>query len=271
MTASALPAPAEDLALLCEAARAGGRLALDRRAQGLRVQGKDDGSPVTDGDLAVDALLKGALLAARPGYGWLSEETPDDLARLQAQRVFVIDPIDGTTAYVKGKPWFALSLAVVEDGRPLAGVVFAPALDELYAAFAGGGATCNGLSLQPSPASRLEDCSMLAPANAFEGRRWVEPWPAMRVGQRNALAYRMALVAAGRFDAALSLGPKKDWDIAAGDLLAREAGAAACDQSGRPLRFNTPSARNGGLICCAPALLPLILERTTPIDRPVEA
>jgi myo-inositol-1(or 4)-monophosphatase len=262
---------ADDLLLLCEVARIGGRLALDRRARGLKVQGKSDGSPVTDGDLAVDALLRRELAGARPDYGWLSEETPDDLARLTAERVFIVDPIDGTTAYLRGKPWFALSIAVVEAGRPIAGVVFAPALDELYAAALGAGATCNGEPAAASEVTALEDCAMLAPANAFDGRRWVEPWPAMRVGQRNALAYRMALVAAGRFDAALSLGWKNDWDIAAGDLIAREAGAVASDQNGRPLVFNTADARNAGLICCAPALQPLILARTAPIDRAIDA
>ena len=264
-------APADDLGLLCEAARTAGRLALDRRARGLKAERKADGSPVTDGDLAVDALLRQDLLAARPDYGWLSEETPDDTARLRARRLFIIDPIDGTSAYVKGKPWFAISLAVVEAGRPTAGVVFAPALDELYAAPLGGGASCNGEAIRASAATVLKDCTMLAPVGAFERKRWAEPWPQMQVGQRNALAYRMALVAAGRFDAALSLGWKNDWDIAAGDLIAREAGALTCDQNGRPLVFNTLQARNAGLICAAPALAPLILQRTAPIDLPVEA
>ena len=261
----------DDLQLLTEAARAAGRLALDRRAQGLTVQRKADSSPVTDGDLLVDALLRRELMGARPAYGWLSEETPDDTVRLDRDRVFIVDPVDGTSAYLKGRPWFAISLAVVEGGRPTAGVVFAPALDELYAAHLGGGASCNGEALAPSGATGLEGCAMLAPANAFEGRRWLEPWPAMRVGQRSALAYRMALVAAGRFDAALSLGWKNDWDLAAGDLLVREAGAWSCDQGGQPLVFNTPHARNAGLICCTPALAPLILERTAPMPRPVEA
>ncbi len=253
-------------------ARAGGRLALDRRARGLRVERKEDGSPVTDGDLAVDALLRHELLGARPAYGWLSEETPDDAVRLGRERVFVVDPVDGTTAYLRGKPWFAVSVAVVEQGRTVAGAIFAPALDELYAASeSGGGASCNGEPIAASAADTLVDCAMLAPAGAFEGRGWSEPWPAMRVGQRSALAYRMALVAAGRFDAALSIGWKNDWDIAAGDLIAREAGAASCDQAGRPLRFNTAGARNAGLICCAPALLPLILEKTASIDHPVGA
>ena len=256
----------EDLALVGEVVRAAGRLALDRRARGLQIQRKSDGSPVTDGDLAVDALLHRELLAARPHYGWLSEETPDDLARLNAGRLFIVDPIDGTTAYVKGKPWFAVSVAVVHAGLPIAGVVFAPALDEFYAAVEGGGASCNGDPIRASEACRLEDCAMLAPANTFEGRRWTRAWPAMRVGQRSALAYRMALVAAGRFDAAVSLGWKNDWDIAAGDLIAREAGAVSCDQNGRPLVFNTAQARNAGLVCAGPGVAPLILDRTAPIE-----
>ncbi len=246
--------------------RAAGRLALDRRAQGLTTQRKPDGSPVTDADLAVDALLRRELLKARPHYAWLSEETPDDLVRLNAGRVFIVDPIDGTAAYVKGKPWFAVSVAVVQAGRPVAGVVFAPALDEFYAAVEGGGASCNGEAIQASGACRLEDCAMLAPDNAFEGRRWAQPWPAMRVGQRSALAYRMALVAAGRFDAAVSVGWKNDWDIAAGDLIAREAGAVSCDQNGRPLSFNTANARNAGMVCAAPGVAALILDRTAPIE-----
>ncbi len=265
------PSPQEDLALLGEVVRAAGRLALDHRARGLTVCSKPGGSPVTDGDLAVNALLKRELLDARPAYGWLSEESPDDAARLDARRLFIVDPVDGTTAYVKGKPWFAVSVAVVEDGVPTAGVVFAPALDEAYAACIDGGASCNGEAITASATAELAGCTMLAPAGMVEDRRWAEPWPAMRVGQRSALAYRMALVAAGRFDAAVSIGWKNDWDIAAGDLIAREAGAATSDQNGRPLRFNTAMARNAGLVCCAAALAPLILRRTATIDLPVEA
>ena len=181
--------------------------------------------------------------------------------------MFIVDPIDGTTAYVKGKPWFAVSVAVVQAGRPVVGVVFAPALDEVYAAAEGAGAACNGDPIRASDACRLEDCTMLAPADAFDGRRWTRAWPPMRIGQRSALAYRMALVAAGRFDAAVSMG----WNIAAGDLIAREAGAISCDQNGRPLVFNTARARNAGLVCAGPGVAPLILDRTTPIELTAEA
>lgn len=246
-----------DLALLEEAARAAGRLMLERRA-GVRVQRKADGSPVTDADLAVDALLRERLCGARPDYGWLSEESVDHPDRLGRARVFVVDPIDGTTAYIRGKPWFAVSLAVVEHGRPVAGVVFAPELDELYAAAQGEGATLDGVRVRAGGACDLKGCTMVGDPAHFPS----PAWPAMEVARRNALAYRLCLVAAGRFDAAVSASPKREWDLAAGALIATEGGAAVTDARGRPLVFNTPDALCPGLVACTPALLPLILERT---------
>ena len=127
-----------DLDLILQAAKEAGELALSAREGGLKIWSKTGGSPVTDADLAVDTLLKTELRAARPEYGWLSEETADDPARLSTGRQFVVDPIDGTVAFMKNKPWFAVSIAVVEDGRPIAGVVHAPALAETYAATADG-------------------------------------------------------------------------------------------------------------------------------------
>jgi myo-inositol-1(or 4)-monophosphatase len=263
-------APADDLTLIVQAARTAGRLALDCRTAGLTLTRKADGTPVTDGDLAVDALLTHELRGARPDYGWLSEETPDDDRRLSTRRQFVVDPIDGTSAYLKAKPWFAVSIAVVQDGRPVAGVVFAPALGELYAASLGGGASCNGAAISASGTTRLEGALILAGAGVLAARPGRAAWPPMRVEQRNALAYRVALVAAGRVDVAYSPGPKNDWDIAAGDLIAREAGAHVSDASGRPLRFNTAAASNAGLVACAPALAPLILPLSAPIEPAVE-
>lgn len=255
-----------DLDLLCDAARAAGRLALALRDQGLKVRGKPDGSPVTNGDLAVDKLLSNTLRAARPDYGWLSEETADDPARLKAERVFMVDPIDGTSAYLKGAPWFVISIAIVEAGRPVSAAIYAPALDELYSAEAGGGARCNGQTIWSGEALTLTDCRMVGDVKQFKSGLWPTPWPQMQVERRNAIAYRMALVAANRFDAAVSMGDKHDWDLAAGDLIAREAGAQVSDTRGRPLIFNTPQAANFGLICASAALFPLILARTAPID-----
>ena len=257
---------AHDLDLITQAALEAGRLSLRLRDAGLKVNRKAGGSPVTNGDLAVDALLTERLRGARPDYGWLSEETADDPVRLAAERLFIVDPIDGTTAYLKGRPWFVVAIAVVEAGRTVAGVVHAPALDETYVAVRGGGATLNGAPIGPSAADGLEGCAMLAPPEMFNDPRWPTPWPPMRVERRNAIAYRMTLVAAGTFDAAVSLGPKHDWDLAAASLIAEEAGAAVTDRLGAPLRFNSAKATSRSLICCAPALHPLILARVAPIE-----
>ena len=123
-----------DLDLIRAAALEAGRLALEARAEGLKVWSKPGGSPVTDADIAVDTLLKLRLKTARPNYGWLSEETADDPVRLELRRLFVVDPIDGTAAYIRNKPWFTVCVAVVEDGRPTAAVVHAPELGETYEA-----------------------------------------------------------------------------------------------------------------------------------------
>ncbi len=260
-----------DLALIADAARQAGRLALETRAQGLKIERKPGGSPVTNGDLAVDAFLRSYLGGVRAHYGWLSEETPDSPERLQAERLFIVDPIDGTSAYIKGRPWFVISIAVVQAGRPVAAAIYAPVADELYTAVQGEGAARDGAPIRSSGASALEACRMVGDAALFRRPEWREPWPEMQIERRNAIAYRMALVGAGDFDAAVSLGWKHDWDIAAGDLIAREAGAQVSDAHGRPLLFNTPRAQNDGLICAAPLLHPLILSRTAPIDLPVGA
>jgi len=258
----------EDLELLKEAALEAGALALKRRTPSLEIERKSDGSPVTSADIEVDTLLKHRLLSARPDYGWLSEETADNPARLSARRIFVVDPIDGTRAYIRGKPWFVVALAVVEAGRPITAAIYAPALDELYAAHVGGASTLNGKVIRASRNDQLEGCAMLGDAKWFTHPSWPEPWPPMRVEARNALAYRMALVAAGAFDAAISLSTKHEWDICAGALIAQEAGAVVCDHKGQPLTFNNPSGDCPSLVCAAPRIAPLILARTQPIDLP---
>src|SRR5262249_8685108 len=140
----------DDLALILDAAGEAGELILRRREAGVAdVTYKADGSPVTSVDLEADDLIKARLLAARPDYGWLSEESADDPARLAKRRIFLVDPIDGTRAYVRGRPWFAVSIAVVEDGAPTCGVVLAPELGETYWAVAGGGAFLNGERIAP--------------------------------------------------------------------------------------------------------------------------
>jgi len=257
-----------DLDLILEAAKEAGELALSARESGLKIWSKDGGSPVTDADLAVDTLLKTELGAARPDYGWLSEETADDPARLSTTRQFVVDPIDGTVAFMKNKPWFAVSIAIVENGKPIAGVVHAPALDETYAATLDGPATLNGAPIAPSITDKLFGAAMLGDANMFAHPAWREPWPEMRIESRNSIAYRMCLVAAGTFDAAVALSPKSEWDVAAADLICRRAGAMLSDHRGQQFAYNRPVPLVPSLVCANRALHPLILSRVGHIELP---
>ena len=256
----------DDLALILEAAQEAGALARDIRRKGLEVEYKaDDNSPVTNADLAADRLLTERLRQARPDYGWLSEETADAKDRLTCRRIFVVDPIDGTRAFLKGRPWWSVAIAVVEDGLPIAGAVFAPEVGELYGAALGQGATRNGESIRHSAVNGLEDCRMVGDPIVFGHWSWPRPWPAMRIEQRSSTAYRMCLVAAGEFDAAVAPVRKSDWDVAAGDLIAREAGCFVGDHNGLGFRYNLARPSQASLICATPGLAPLILERVSHI------
>ena len=260
--------PAQDLELILDAAREAGALATKLRAAGLEVEMKENASPVTNADYAADALLKARLRAARPDYGWLSEETADNADRLARRRLFVVDPIDGTRAFLKGRPWWSVSVAVVEDAHPIAGVVVAPQVDEAYSAIAGQGAQRNGQPIAASAATALEGSGMVGDARMFQHPAWPRPWPAMRIEARNSTAYRMCVVGSGEFDAALALVAKADWDLAAADLIAREAGAYVGDHTGRPFSYNGSVPAQRSLVCAAPALAPLILERVRHIAIP---
>lgn len=258
----------DDLALIVAAAHAAGALARDLRHRGLEVEYKADKSPVTNADLATDRLLTEALRTARPDYGWLSEETADATDRLDRRRIFVVDPIDGTRSFLNDKPWWSVSIAVVEDGLAVAGVVYAPEFEETYAATAGQGATRNGLAIRASTVGALEDCRMAGDPGLFRHPAWPQPWPAMRVEPRNSTAYRMCLVASGDFDATVAPVRKSDWDVAAGDLIAREAGCFVGDHRGEAFRYNQPRPSQASLICANRALAPLILDRVRHIGAP---
>lgn len=257
-----------DLALIVEAAKAVGETALQLQSEGLRIWGKENKTPVTNADIEVDTLLKARLGEARPDYGWLSEETADDPTRLERRRLFVVDPIDGTVAFMNYKPFWAVSIAVVEDGQPIAAVVHAPELEETFTAEAGKGAFLNGERIQASSTAELLQSGMLGDAKMFAHPAWKTPWPEMRIETRNSIAYRLCLVADGRFDAALALSAKSEWDLAAADLIRAEAGAVLTDHKGRTFSYNKPVPLMPSLICAAPAMHPLILERVAHIDLP---
>ena len=248
---------ADDLDLLEAACRAGGAIARRHFEQGCRSWNKQGGSPVSEADLEVDAHLRAVLTAARPDYGWLSEESGDDLTRLSRTTLFIIDPIDGTVAFLKGRPHFTICAAVVKDGAAVAGVVYNPMLDQLYKAASGGGAFRNGDPIHVGACHGLAGCAMLGD-RAMLGQ---PPWPEMKVETRNSVAYRVVLVADGSFDATVSLSAKRDWDLAAADIILREAGGRISDRHGAALVYNKPEARQPSMIAAGPALHAEIIAR----------
>ena len=253
--------PGPDLALLVEAAEEAGRIARRYWRAKPKAWEKPGGEgPVTEADLAVDAMLRKRLLAARPGYGWLSEETEDDPARLAADRVFIVDPIDGTRAFMAGEEGFSHALAVAEAGRITAAVVYLPAADKLYTAEAGGGAQLNGRALVPATRDRLEGARVLASAQALGPAHWPGGPPPVERHFRASLAHRLCLVADGSFDATLTFRPAWEWDIAAGALIATEAGVAATGPMGEPLRFNSAQPLVPGLVVANPLLHEALLR-----------
>ncbi|APX89753.1 3'(2'),5'-bisphosphate nucleotidase CysQ [Brevirhabdus pacifica] len=255
--------PESELSLLSEAAREAGRIAMGFWRRQPKVWDKELGlGPVTEADLAVDRMLHERLLGARPDHGWLSEETPDTDSRLGTRRTFIVDPIDGTRAFVEGNPTFAHSLALAEDGQVVAGVVYLPEPDLLYAATRGGGATLNGRPLKLGTAKAgAEGARILAARPVFDGHHWTGgALPAER-HFRASLAYRMCLVAEGRFDAMITLRDSWEWDIAAGTLIVEEAGGTVSDRHGAPLSFNHPVPRRPGVLAAGADLQRDLLSR----------
>jgi myo-inositol-1(or 4)-monophosphatase len=249
-----LPAPEADLALLVEAAQTAGEIARRHFRADPEIWTKADESPVTEADIAIDRVLRADLLAARPDYGWLSEETEDDGARLACERVFIVDPIDGTRAFIDGEPSFAHALAVAEAGEVLAGAVYLPMKDRLYAAARGAGATLNGAPIRVSGAAAAQGTQVLATKPNVQPKHWHGGMPPFARVYRPSLAYRMALVAEGRFDGMVTFRDTWEWDIAAGDILVREAGGTVTDGRGETHWFNAARPQARGIMAAPPGL-----------------
>jgi len=257
-----LSSPEADLALLVAAARAGGAAAMAHFGREPQIWDKPGGAgPVTEADLAADALLKDRLRAARPDYGWLSEETPDDAARLDHGRVFIVDPIDGTRAFIDRQPGWCVAVAVAEAGAVTAAAAWFPVTGVLYAAFLGGGATRDGAPIAPARRADPAGAHVLAGQAQLEARHWPGGAPAVRRGFRPSLVHRVCQTAEGAADATLTFRAVWEWDAAAGALIAAEAGCAVTDGDGLACRFNVPSARLPGLVVAGPPLHAALMAR----------
>lgn len=241
---------ATDLDLLTDAARRSGRIAAGYFGQNPQIWDKpDDAGPVTAADLAVNTMLQDSLRAARPDYGWLSEETEDDTTRLSKDTIFVVDPIDGTRAFINGSKDWSHALAVVHQGQVTAAAVYLPMRDAMFTATLGGGAYLNGAPITPSACADLSQASVLTHKANCAGKYWKSgASPDMKLGFRSSLAYRLCLVANGDFDAMMTLRPTWEWDVAAGTLIVTEAGGRASTQRGDAVKFNNPHPQLDGLV-----------------------
>ena len=222
----------------------------------------EDRSPVTEADIAVNDLLHQQLTALCPGAGWLSEETAEIPS--STTLMWIVDPIDGTRAFISGRADWSISVALVEDGRPLVAALYAPVSEEIFLAARGTGATLNGTPINANEGDGLRGAKIAGP------KRYLDRFSSLAEGtlaqpKVHSLALRLARVAQGALDAAFSSRGSHDWDLAAADLLVHEAGAALTDFTGRPLKYNGSQAVHGALIAAGQArhdaLIGLVRDR----------
>ena len=241
-----------------ELARATARGAFKRWTKG------HDNSPVSDGDIAVNELLHARLGEIRPGVGWLSEESKDNLPDRAAPTSWIVDPIDGTRAYISGRADWTISVALVEHGRPRLAALYAPATDEMFLALRGAGATLNGAALTANSGGTLAHAKFAGPKRYLDRLAGLAP-EIQAQPKVHSLALRLTRVAQGELDAAFASPGSHDWDLAAADLLVHEAGGMLTDLAGQRLCYNRPHVVHGALIAAGPArhatLIDLVRDR----------
>ena len=239
------------LDLLEDLAREAGEIALTFFRNDPQVWSKGDDSPVSEADLAVDKFLKKTLLSNHPGFGWISEESASAPDRISEGPIFIVDPIDGTRSFVKGEPNWAVSIGVIEKSRPIASVLYCPALDELYRAKKGEGAEMNGESITVAESKSAHGAKAAGPLNLLNDKEFFDLSLDVQPNVAS-LAYRLALVADGRLGLSVARRNSHDWDIAAADLLVQEAGGRLSGSDGSDIQYNEGTLAHPALVC-APA------------------
>ena len=247
-----------DYARLDAIVREAGRIAMNSwpgAGNTVRSWEKSKGDPVCEADLEVDTFLRRELGALLPSAGWLSEETADAADRLTDRLVWVVDPIDGTRDFIRGRTGWAVSVALVSAGRPLIGILSAPAREETWTAVAGRGAWRNGTKLAASTRKGLPGARVPTDSLPKVDR------DLSMVDKPNSIALRIAMVGSDEADLVATLRWGFEWDVGAATLIAREAGAAVSDAFGNTLDFNKRDPRAFGVIACAPAIHTAAIER----------
>ncbi|AXV14542.1 3'(2'),5'-bisphosphate nucleotidase CysQ [Neorhizobium sp. SOG26] len=255
----------QDLDLIVDAAREAGEIAHGFFGASPEVWWKNEGkSPVSAADFAANDRLQSLLLKARPNYGWLSEETDDDTARLTMDTLFVVDPIDGTRAFLNGEKTWCVSVAVVHRGSPVAGVLVAPALKEEFSAVAGGPAFKNGAPVSVTSGRNGSELVIAADEALVKSFDPTFRSDVRRVRHVPSLAYRLAMIADGRIDGTVVKRDSHDWDLAAADLILDRAGGCLTDLASNRLTYNRESVSHEMLVAGAPHAVGSLLPQLHP-------
>lgn len=231
-----------------QAALRAGKKIRARYARSFTVRYKRKHDPVTEADLEANEAIQQAIRAAFPNDGWLSEETRDSPHRLRCPRVWIVDPLDGSREFVEGIPEFVVCVALAVDGIPVLGVSYNPIREELFVGARGRGMFLNQFPAHVTSTSAIEAARFLASRSEERRGEWDEFKSELHVELRGSVAYKLALIAAGRADATFSLTPKNEWDVCAGAALIEAAGGRITDRFGQPLRFNRAETRLPGVI-----------------------
>lgn len=246
--------------ILLQSVKKAGEAILTLQKTGFTIQKKVNHDIVTEADYAANEILQTALLEKFPDDGWLSEESVLDKNRLQKERIWIVDPIDGTKEYAHGIPEYAISVALIEKGEPILAAIFNPASNELFHAVKHQGAWLNNKPIHCRPEQPAARLLLLASRSEYKRGEWEKFIVHHEVKQVGSIAYKLGLIAAGMADATFSLGPKNEWDIAAGVLLVQEAGGVVTDRQRNSFLFNRDNVLVDGIVASSKPVNELIFS-----------
>tara|TARA_B100000989_G_scaffold296051_1_gene278421 strand:- start:826 stop:1629 length:804 start_codon:yes stop_codon:yes gene_type:complete len=234
--------------LIFDAVKNAGKIALEYGKGKINFWYKSKNQPVSDADIKINDYLKTFLQEKYPNFGWLSEETVDDGSRNMQKNFWCLDPIDGTRSFLNGKPEFTISLALMNKSIPIFGIIYNPKTKELFHAEKKNGAFCNDKQIKVNNEIYIRNCKLGISNSEFENLKRFPTLKNLKISRMGSIAYKIALVAKGEIDIAMSLTKKSDWDLAAGALIVEEAGGTITERNGEPLVYNTDTLEISSII-----------------------
>ena len=235
-----------------------GKIALELKKKKISVKYKSKNQPVTEADLKINEFLKDFFKKTTPNFGWLSEESYDDGSRLKSEYFWCLDPIDGTRSFINKKPEYTISLALFRNSNPIIGLLLNPETNELFFAKKNNGAFCNGKKISVGKKTKINLCKYAISSSEIKKLSDLNVVNNCNIVSMGSIAYKIALVAKGKFDIAISFTKKNDWDLAAADIILQEAGGMTNQIIGGKIKYNTPDLKIKSVIASNTLLIPII-------------